>query len=615
MNRARIVIKAMSELGLRQVCLYAVYQLGVKSGFYRHMRLSAVESGALQRADLTDFVDHLRSLFPGEDDNLVADADLICQGQFRPFGSELQPLVFSDHQPLVHWTEYEVGRAKIEGDLRIIWEPARFGWAFTLAQAYTISKDERYPQAFWRLFEDFLVYNPPFLGPQWISAQEAGLRIQAFIFADQAFADSPESTNPRRQVLGQAIADHARRIQLTLLYARSQNNNHLVSEAVGLFSASVFLLKHPQADKWRKQGWRWFNWAIQHQVAENGSYVQHSTNYHRLMLALAVWMHALAETQAQALPNSTMQLLSAAVHWLQALIDPQSGRVPNLGANDGSNILPLAGIPIEDYRPIIKAASKAFKVNEAAPSFAEDLPRIENATSHAYLRVAKFFDRPSHADQLHFDLWWQGQNITLDAGSFSYSAPPPWTNALNRTQSHNTLTINGLDQMVAVGRFLWLDWAQAQVSEQIVDEYGRLVAITAWHNGYRRLGYMHCRSVTAREDDSWVIDDKLFPTRNKTQAINAQCHWLLPDLPYEINQHTLSLSHPKGKIQLSISGADSLAIIRAGKYVFGNGEDQPTLGWVSPTYTLKQPALALIASAQPATVVSFSTFIKLTRTN
>jgi hypothetical protein len=47
-------------------------------------------------------------------------------------------------------------------------------------------------------------------------------------------------------------------------------------------------------------------------------------------------------------------------------------------------------------------------------------------------------------------------------GTFRYTAPAPWDNSLARTLVHNTIELNHQDQMKRAGRFLWLDWAQAE---------------------------------------------------------------------------------------------------------------------------------------------------------
>ena len=83
----------------------------------------------------------------------------------------------------------------------------------------------------------------------------------------------------------------------------------------------------------------------------------------------------------------------------------------------------------------------------------------------AYLRAARFTGRPGHADQLHLDLWWCGLNVAQDAGTYLYNAPPPWDNALARSEVHNTLVVNGLEQMTRAGRFLYLERAQARVQQ------------------------------------------------------------------------------------------------------------------------------------------------------
>ncbi len=135
-----------------------------------------------------------------------------------------------------------------------MWEPARFGWAFTLGRAYHLSGDEKYAAAFWQFFETFTDANPPCLGPHWMSGQEVALRLMAFVWAAQVFAASPSSTPERKSRLAASVAAHAARIPPTLVYARSQQNNHLLSEAAGLLTAGLALPDHPGAASWRRPG-------------------------------------------------------------------------------------------------------------------------------------------------------------------------------------------------------------------------------------------------------------------------------------------------------------------------------------------------------------------------
>ncbi len=308
--------------------------------------------------------------------------------------------------------------------------------------------------------------------------------------------------------------------------------------------------------------------------------------------------------------------LAAATSWLALRLDPVSGRVPNLGHNDGSNILPLSNAVFDDYRPVVQAASRAFRASPALPPgpwddlcLWLDIP-IQSGNNPppsggnpldqlilgeggdwAALRAVQFHSRPAHADQLHVDIWHQGVNVALDPGTFRYNAPPPWENSLAGTPVHNTLTVNGLDQMTRASKFLWLDWAQAQVVSCTPHE------ISAHHNGYRHLGVLHHRSLRRGDSGGWVIEDEILPLREITQDYTVVVNWLLPDWPFIPDRDSVSLSGPSGKVTLKfsnpgLSAAALLDIFTAGQSLI-NGETCDHLGWYSPTYGEKVPALSI----------------------
>ena len=236
-----------------------------------------------------------------------------------------------------------------------------------------------------------------------------------------------------------------------------------------------------------------------------------------------------------------------------------------------------------------------------------------SGNSWAYLRAAHFDGRPGHADQLHLDLWWQGLNIAQDAGTYLYNADTPWENALTHTAVHNTLMVNGREQMTRAGRFLYLDRAQAG-TERLEKQPrvpgsplppGRMVT-TAWGSA---------TSVPSRAlvEGGWQVEDTLQSLREyrATGQPEIRLHWLLPDWDYEIlDECSLKVRSPLGWITLAVQadGArrvklpqPALTIVRAGKVFMGPGRTNPTWGWVSPTYGVKDPALSLRFWLTPAT--------------
>jgi hypothetical protein len=675
-RRITLAFKALRELGLKPLWLYAWYQMGLKSGYFQR-RTGANSSAARGKAGV-----HCQPLLhlPPKDllanmlgeeglSRLQAEADEIVDGRVRLFGGEPVPLNLTPPGPLEHWTRYERGEIPWGSqDVKFIWEPGRFGWAFILGRAYHLTGDEDYPAVFWQNFELFLSANPPYLGPHWASAQEVALRMLAFVFASQVFKDSEHTTGERQARLVEAVINHARRIPPTLAYARSQNNNHLLSEAVGLYTAGLALSDLTEARHWRELGWYWLNYALQTQISEDGTYIQHSSNYHRLMLQAALWVNSLAAGQAQMLPENTRSRLALSTRWLFSMLDPASGGVPNLGPNDGAYILPLSGCAFQDYRPVLQAASLAFlgknglrsgawdelsawlhlKTTKLDPpisasnskSEAPHVLRSRLPQSWAYLRVATFTSRPGHADQLHLDLWWRGLNVAQDAGTYLYNGSPPWDNSLARTGVHNTLTVDGSNQMSHAGRFLWLGWAQARCTSHELAEDGSWESIAAEHDGYHRIGFTHQRQISALSDGRWVVEDRLLRAegwpRNAQKLLgefrnfknfgsldhakrlksNKDVHtaclqWLLPDWPWEIyetegSKAEVRVRSPYGLVKLMISGPGSgmeqsgwgINLVRAGQLIYGTGAASPTQGWVSPTYGQKIPALSISAQIE-----------------
>jgi hypothetical protein len=179
--------------------------------------------------------------------------------------------------------------------------------------------------------------------------------------------------------------------------------------------------------------------------------------------------------------------------------------------------------------------------------------------------------------------------------------------------------------MSRAGRFLWLDWAQAEICPP-QSEPGR-VRLCAEHYGYRRLGVIHRRTVSAEDGGSWTVQDDLLPAGVASPANHsveggqsgageagtapwlARLHWLLPDWPWELEEYSsvsevqqfnLRLKSPYGWVRMEVScpkqtgaSVSGASLCRAGEPLSGEGLPEPTRGWFSPTYGYKFPALSL----------------------
>ena len=640
-TRLSIGVKALKLLGFSRVAQFAKYQFGLRSGSIR-LRTPLSSKSKFPPDDV--FTPHWFFQLPNPDvfsvlgeefqAAVLSKGNEIVDGKYRPFGNDPQPLDLELRFPVSHWTFHEIGKvANPVEDIKLIWEPARLGWAVELGKAFYLSKDERYAGKFIDLYQDFRNINPLNLGPNWQSAQEVALRLMALVLTAHLMHSSKSLDESFMLILCKDIADHAERILPTISYAKAQDNNHLLSEAVGLYTAGLWLKDHPRASKWTNIGRNLFRKAILGQIEEDGEYCQHSTNYHRMMLTLALWMRGMLLYDAKDLEVEEYTQLKKATSWLLGCYDEVSGNAMNLGHNDGAFIFPLANGEYADYRPIIQSSGLAFlnqKVltdgawNDLAiwlglgidgdttsnQSLTDAWPksRIGDRSSWANLRAAHYRSRPAHADQLHVDLWFKGHNVLMDAGTYLYNAQPPWTNALSSTIVHNTICVDGCDQMMRAGRFLWLDWAQANILKSSPQ------CIKAEHDGYLRKGIIHHRELKKVSETHWEISDELFAEGKTNRTHEFILHWLVPDWLFKLNSSQVELSAPFGRVVVDTifpgpSDGKKFSLIKAGETLAGDYKS-PILGWYSPTYNLRIPALSLVYQVKLPAPVSINTTIK-----
>ena len=548
---------------------------------------------------------------------ILKRADMILEDRVMLFGMLESRLDLAPQPPLADWTDYELRRAgQAIPDIKFPWECARFCWAVELAQASWITGSQKYQDAFWRLLDEFLDHNPPYKGPNWVSAQESAIRIITVAFALHVFqAQTGRGADWEKAV--RFLAWNARRIPPTLPYARAQNNNHLLLEGVGLYTAGILLQGHSQCANWAAQGWGIIHQALASQIDPDGEYCQHSLNYHRLMLQASLWAFSLAKCTGDVFPAESLAALRRATEWYLGMIDPTSGKAPNFGSNDGAWLLPFGSPDFTDQRPTAQAASCVFLGQPFLPEGGYDALSLffgtePSVSSHpqpafrvgqgfqclgenedrVFIRAGRIHNRPFQADALHVDLWHAGRNILLDPGTYSYNAPPPWDNALATTAAHNAVTVDSKDQMTRAGRFLWLDWVRVGVGVRDGN------SCEVFLKDYAQMGIRHSRQMNRVEQGYWEFRDTLSEEKSSGEHEIA-LQWLLPDGVFDFDGRKLCINLDPIRIRLVSTALDqpgerigNIQLIRAGELAAGTGPFPEVLGWYSPTYGVKIPALS-----------------------
>jgi hypothetical protein len=274
------------------------------------------------------------------------------------------------------------------------------------------------------------------------------------------------------------------------------------------------------------------------------------------MLQACLWVVALGRANGIEFSNEFIHKLRKAGQWLLSLADPLTGKMPNLGANDGALILPLVPWDYEDYRPTIQVVGAVVDgslwldreestdalVKWLVPGF-DAFERKKSQSAHcdgwfpdggyAVLRSGKarllfrcpqrFRHRPSQCDLLHVDIWQEGMNLLRDAGTYSYNCPEPRQHYFSSVEAHNTIQFDGQDQMPKLSRFLYGHWPRVLIKKD-----DGLSFISAEFNDW--WGCFHRRRVSVTHT-GFVVNDSI-----SDFSKSAVLRWrLAPDLNWQVD--------------------------------------------------------------------------------
>ncbi|HSL31527.1 MAG TPA: alginate lyase family protein [Anaerolineales bacterium] len=576
----------------------------------------------------------------------VAEAERILNGELQYFAHEFfrtgfppdwhrDPASGKRVNASKHWSEIS---SDADVDIKFIWEASRFSMVYTLVRAYASTPDSKFAEAFWELIESWAQANPPNTGPNWMDGQEAALRLMAWTFGFYAFLDSPATTPARMAQFTMLVAAHAERIHKNIAFAISTRGNHTISEAFGLWLVGLLFPELKDARKYFGRGRRLLEREALAQIFPDGSYSMYSLNYHRFILHIYLYAIRLGQLNGSPFSDALRQRVAASLDYLSQLIDPHTGRMPVYGSNDGALVLPLNKCDFTDYRPLLQLGSFLLKGKPLFEpgSWDEDMLwlcgteltsrkntelsdlralrssfpdggtyLLRGATSRAIIRCTDFRSRPSHADQLHVDLWWRDDNIACDAGTYLYSGEGMWRNGLARTAVHNTVTVDHQDQMHMVSRFTWTHWARGKVLRHDAKVW------QGEHDGYKRLAdpVSHKRTVLSLDADRWLVVDHLRGKQTHQYAL----HWLLCDSEYGVRElgpasYGIWLDRLNSKLSDSrfflqtglLEGDANFSVVR--------GDANSTRGWRSQYYGHKEPAISILLEANRPEVVFWSFF-------
>lgn len=502
-------------------------------------------------AQRSEVASTIKQRFEKERNALLHSAEKAICGKFDLLG--FSDLSFGDpidwrfdpttgkRSPLVHWSKINYLDPSIAGDKKVTWELNRHGQFVTFGQAYWLTGDERFAEAFVKQASDWMDANPPKQGINWTSSLELSFRLISWIWALHLFADSDRLAPKFVARFLKYLAAQGRHIESYFSHYFSPNT-HLTGEALGLFYLGTALPEIQRANRWREIALEILIEQAPKHIRVDGTYFEQSSYYHRYTVDFYLHLTLLARASKIDLPGEVGERLNLALDHLMYIARPDCATTI-YGDDDGGRLLKLNNRAANDFRDTLAIGAEMFERGDwkfvAGETPIETLwllglDGLENYDrlkavepvdeSRAFSEGGYFVMRDgwshrssytlidggphgslncghAHSDSLSFEYVADGQPWIVDPGTFTYTGQAELRDWFRSTAAHNTVVVDGLSQSEPSGPFAWRSKAKTTTTPFIACK--GFDYFEGSHDGYQRIGdpVTHTRSILHLKSD------------------------------------------------------------------------------------------------------------------
>ena len=486
-----------------------------------------------------------------------------------------------------------------DGEWRIEW--SKFYYGLDLAWAHRRTGEPRYLETWERLVQSWIACVPACFD----TSDVIGRRVQNWIYAWMRFnargSGVSAATGTRILESLEAQVSHLR-AHLT------PERNHRTLELYALFIAALALPELDPDGATRRFAVRELSQNLADDFLPDGVHREASTHYHLLVLRTFLGVLENARRFAIPLPPAYRERLERACEFAVHCHRPD-GQIPALSDSDTAGYTELLRLAARlfhrpDWLYVATRGRRGTPPRRTAASFDAGGYYIQRsgwgggATRFEDERYLIFDCGPlgdgghGHYDMLNVELAAGGKPLVVDPGRYTYhadEAASPSRRWFKGTAAHNTVTVDGLDQVpyrqgrpkkplpraTLLGRFqsgaLDLLWGEA---------------VSPCYDA------VHQRRILFVAGEYWIIEDRL---------IGARPH------RYDLRFHLT----PDASCRAVVYGGARPAVWAPGLALVFGAPHEVALehGWVSPSYGIKQPAPIVVVTEKETCEARFITLV------
>lgn len=575
---------------------------------------------------------------------LIDKADKLLAGRWQVFALQDAELGFppqwncdpltGTRAPECFGKSIDFCRRESVGNIKYLWEPSRHLDLVMLAQAWRITGEQRYALGARTLLSSWFDQCPYPMGVHWSSSLELAVRLVNWACAwhllggnESPLFKEPEGEAFRSRLLA-SVYQHCHFIR-GYFSLHSSANNHLVGEYMGLFVGAITWPCWEESRGWQSIALEGLECEALKQNTEDGVNREQAIYYQHEVMAMMLLCHLAGQANDVRFSSAYLARLEHMAEFIVGIMD-KSGNVPMIGDADDAHMIRLDhGESHDVYRSLLASCAVIFKrpdfkhiagqfddtnrwlfgsaglaVWDAIPDCSSITRRTSFPEGGYYVFGSDFgadneikglvdcgpIGYPSiaahgHADSLSICLSIGGEPCLIDPGTYSYWADLQWRDYFRGTSAHNTLRIDGLDQSVSGGRFMWTKKADCIVNQ--LPNSPRDFIFAGSHDGYMRLPDPVTHSREVRYDGDGCLLAVTDSATGNIEHLFEQYWHLAPGIQVSITApNRLQICGTTFTVDMWVDGVDVEVDVF-------KGSQNPIAGWYSSAYEVLKSCVTL----------------------
>lgn len=450
-----------------------------------------------------------------------------------------------------------------------------------LAAEYKETGEEMYAETARDFLSDWLKVHPPIDNWQTASYDNTlnlAVRTQMWVTTLAVFLDSPAFTDELVDLMITSITAQYR----FLMNHFSIHGNWRIAQAHSMLYSSILLEGHVPATVWRKRAAHILNDAFFRQVLPDGCHEERNPGYHSWMNRVFDSLWRLSRSR----PDLGLRMDAGKI----ARMHDYSLAV--LAPNGGTNGMHDCGIPVNKKRtPDFGKARKAFYAEAGFPDAMPPLSHWFPDAGQALLRDSwdedatyVTFDATvwggghCHLSRNSVQFMPFGKPLLIDPGSLTYEKSDPKSTHGKSTRAHNTINLNGMNQISANPDSRFASAPGYDFVESLYDA-GYWPGEYLWHfndgHGQGVFGEHHRAMLWARSKAVFIIDH-LYHTGTDSKP-DLESNWQFANVPVKLDAENSRAVTENQDVNMILLFAQHPT---EALFTMHRGEDNPPRGWL-----------------------------------